>query len=80
MDWIKVYTDCIDFAARKHRDQRRMDDVKTPYINHPIGVARILSEEADVTGGSIKTKDITWRKFFRSKCMTEFASSTFRIT
>lgn len=44
-----MYTDCVDFAARKHRDQRRMDDVKTPYINHPIGVARILSSEAGIT-------------------------------
>lgn len=28
-----------DFAARKHRDQRRKDPEATPYINHPIGVA-----------------------------------------
>ncbi len=34
-----------DFAARKHRDQRRMDPQSTPYINHPIGVAHILSSE-----------------------------------
>ena len=27
----------IDFAAKKHRDQRRLDKEKTPYINHPIG-------------------------------------------
>lgn len=32
-----IYTKCIDFAARKHRDQRRKDAEKTPYINHPIG-------------------------------------------
>lgn len=49
MDWIKIYTDCLDFAAIKHRDQRRLDDVQTPYINHPIGVARILTEEGKVT-------------------------------
>lgn len=49
MNWIKLYTDCIDFAAQKHRDQRRLDDVKTPYINHPIGVARILTEEGNIT-------------------------------
>jgi (p)ppGpp synthase/HD superfamily hydrolase len=34
-----------DFAAKKHRDQRRSDPEKTPYINHPIGVAHILSSE-----------------------------------
>ena len=37
-----------DFAAKKHRDQRRKDSTKTPYINHPIGVAHILAEEGQV--------------------------------
>ena len=49
MEWIKIYTDCLDFAAKKHRDQRRLDTHKTPYINHPIGVARILTEEGGIT-------------------------------
>lgn len=48
-DWIVIYTDCIDFAAVKHRDQRRKDTAQTPYINHPIGVARILTAEAGIT-------------------------------
>ena len=30
---------CVNFAAIKHKDQRRKDAVKTPYINHPIGKA-----------------------------------------
>lgn len=46
---VKLYTKCINFAAIKHRDQRRKDPEKTPYINHPIGVANILAEEGDVT-------------------------------
>lgn len=46
---IKLYTRSIDFAAIKHRDQRRLDAQKTPYINHPIGVANILANEGDVT-------------------------------
>ena len=37
-----------DFAAKKHRDQRRKDSVQTPYINHPIGVASIISEEGGI--------------------------------
>ncbi|XP_072474600.1 guanosine-3',5'-bis(diphosphate) 3'-pyrophosphohydrolase MESH1-like isoform X3 [Notamacropus eugenii] len=41
--------EAADFAARKHRKQRRKDPEETPYINHPIGVARILSHEAGVT-------------------------------
>ncbi|XP_051920008.1 guanosine-3',5'-bis(diphosphate) 3'-pyrophosphohydrolase MESH1 isoform X1 [Hippocampus zosterae] len=39
----------VNFAAEKHRNQRRKDIEQTPYINHPIGVARILSHEAGVT-------------------------------
>jgi (p)ppGpp synthase/HD superfamily hydrolase len=37
-----------DFAARKHRSQRRKDPEATPYINHPIAVADILARVADV--------------------------------
>ncbi|XP_076590470.1 guanosine-3',5'-bis(diphosphate) 3'-pyrophosphohydrolase MESH1 [Chaetodon auriga] len=39
----------VHFAAEKHRNQRRKDTEQTPYINHPIGVARILSHEGGVT-------------------------------
>ncbi|XP_028433279.1 guanosine-3',5'-bis(diphosphate) 3'-pyrophosphohydrolase MESH1-like [Perca flavescens] len=39
----------IHFAAEKHRNQRRKDPEETPYINHPIGVARILSYEGGIT-------------------------------
>jgi guanosine-3',5'-bis(diphosphate) 3'-pyrophosphohydrolase len=36
------------FAARKHRDQRRKDARATPYINHPLELARVLWEEGGV--------------------------------
>ncbi|WP_407875193.1 HD domain-containing protein [Qipengyuania nanhaisediminis] len=36
--------EAASFAAEKHRDQRRKDARATPYINHPIEVARILAE------------------------------------
>jgi guanosine-3',5'-bis(diphosphate) 3'-pyrophosphohydrolase len=36
--------DAASFAAFKHRDQRRKDVDATPYINHPLDVARILTE------------------------------------
>lgn len=39
----------LDFAAKKHRTQRRKDSDQTPYINHPIAVARILRVEASVS-------------------------------
>ena len=37
-----------DFAAYKHRNQRRKDEEKTPYINHPIAVAKIISEIGNI--------------------------------
>lgn len=43
----------LSFAAEKHRDQRRKDDHGSPYINHPIAVARVLCEEAGVTDSPI---------------------------
>jgi guanosine-3',5'-bis(diphosphate) 3'-pyrophosphohydrolase len=36
------------FAASKHRDQRRKDADKSPYINHPIALAEVLWHEGDV--------------------------------
>jgi guanosine-3',5'-bis(diphosphate) 3'-pyrophosphohydrolase len=37
------------FAARKHRDQRRKDVEASPYINHPLELARVLAEMGGVT-------------------------------
>ena len=34
----------INFAAHQHRFQRRKDSDATPYINHPIEVLHLLSE------------------------------------
>src|ERR1700722_16560552 len=34
----------INFAAIAHRSQRRKDEAKTPYINHPIEVMTFLSD------------------------------------
>ena len=46
----------LDLAAAKHRDQRRKDEPRSPYINHPIAVAHLLwecgvREEATVLAG-----------------------------
>lgn len=48
-NFLQIYTKCINFAAVKHRQQRRLDVDKTPYINHPIGVAYILTSEGGIT-------------------------------
>jgi GTP diphosphokinase / guanosine-3',5'-bis(diphosphate) 3'-diphosphatase len=37
----------LDFAAGKHRDQRRKGDAAEPYINHLAEVARLVAEATD---------------------------------
>jgi len=49
MNDIELIIRAADFAAYKHRDQRRKDVGATPYINHPLALARILSVEGHVT-------------------------------
>jgi (p)ppGpp synthase/HD superfamily hydrolase len=43
----------IDFAARKHRDQRRKDEEASPYINHPISVALLLAEIGGIADAEV---------------------------
>ncbi|XP_034945192.1 guanosine-3',5'-bis(diphosphate) 3'-pyrophosphohydrolase MESH1 isoform X1 [Chelonus insularis] len=45
---LSVIIKSINFAALKHKDQRRHDLEATPYINHPIGVANILIQEGEI--------------------------------
>lgn len=37
------------FAAHKHRNQRRKDADASPYINHPLALARVLAVEGGIT-------------------------------
>lgn len=48
-DELRLLLRALDFAAHKHRDQRRKDKDASPYINHPIGLANILCNEGQVT-------------------------------
>lgn len=41
---VTTILQAIDFAAQKHRDQRRKGRNCEPYINHPIEVAKLISE------------------------------------
>ncbi|MGB5082583.1 MAG: HD domain-containing protein [Burkholderiales bacterium] len=43
----------LNFAAEKHRNQRRKDIEASPYINHPIMLAKILAIEAGVEEGPV---------------------------
>jgi guanosine-3',5'-bis(diphosphate) 3'-pyrophosphohydrolase len=36
------------FAADRHRNQRRKDAEASPYINHPISLANVLANEGDI--------------------------------
>lgn len=50
---IGLLLNAVNFAAIKHRDQRRKNAIQAPYINHPIGVAHILWEQ-----GGVKDVDV----------------------
>jgi guanosine-3',5'-bis(diphosphate) 3'-pyrophosphohydrolase len=43
----------LHFAADKHRNQRRKDKDASPYINHPIALAKILAVEGGVEDGLV---------------------------
>lgn len=45
---LGLLMEAVNFAAIKHKNQLRKDG-KTPYINHPIGVAYILWKEGDIS-------------------------------
>lgn len=48
-DPTSIILKAVDFAAHKHRDQRRKDVDASPYINHPIDLANILRNEGGIT-------------------------------
>ncbi|GFR93084.1 guanosine-3',5'-bis(diphosphate) 3'-pyrophosphohydrolase MESH1 [Elysia marginata] len=50
---VKEIVRCTNFAALKHKDQRRKDKQQTPYVNHVIGVAHILVSEGGITDVSV---------------------------
>lgn len=41
-DLQKNFMKCLHFAAEAHKEQKRKDLEKTPYINHPIGTIEIF--------------------------------------
>lgn len=47
-DPVSLILKAADFAAHKHRDQRRKGIEASPYINHPIDLANILRNEGGV--------------------------------
>lgn len=47
-DGVSLILKALEFAAQKHRDQRRKDKEASPYINHPIQLANVLWHEGRV--------------------------------
>ncbi len=45
---ISRLLEALSFATDKHRNQRRKDTEKSPYINHPVKVAEILWKKGAV--------------------------------
>jgi len=52
-DPVLLVLNAAQFAARKHRDQRRKDAAASPYINHPLALANILREEGKVEDAGV---------------------------
>jgi guanosine-3',5'-bis(diphosphate) 3'-pyrophosphohydrolase len=50
---IALVLKAAEFAARKHSNQRRKDKSASPYINHPIALAEVLSRV-----GGIKSPEV----------------------
>ena len=50
---LKLLIKALAFATHKHRTGKRKNVAKSPYINHPISVADILCNEANVTDISV---------------------------
>ena len=45
---LKLLIKALAFVTHKHRSGTRKNAAESPYINHPISLANILSNEAHV--------------------------------
>ena len=50
---LGVVLRAAQFASHKHRDQRRKGADASPYINHPIAVASVLSNEGGIDDATV---------------------------
>lgn len=49
MNDLSRLLDAALFAAERHKDQRRKDKAASPYINHPLTLAKLLSVNGGVS-------------------------------
>ena len=50
---LQLLAKALAFAALKHKNQKRKDCDKTPYINHPIALTNLLVNGAGITDTEI---------------------------
>ena len=50
---LAVILKALEFSATKHRNQRRKDAEASPYINHPIALASVLSSIGGITNRKV---------------------------
>src|SRR4051812_21430981 len=84
-----LFLDALAFAADKHSEQRRKDAAATPYINHPIFVARVLLREgglydpslllAAILHDTVEDTDVTLDEL-RARFGSEVASLVSEVT
>jgi (p)ppGpp synthase/HD superfamily hydrolase len=72
--------DALAFAAHKHRDQRRKNATSSPYINHPIEVARLLAvvggvHDADVLRAAILHDTVEDTQTTREELAAQFGDA-----
>lgn len=48
-----IFPEACDFAAKKHEMQRRKNEKETPYINHPLEVARFIAVFGGIESANI---------------------------
>lgn len=46
---VVILLQALEFAAERHRDQRRKGADASPYINHPIGIASMIANVGGVS-------------------------------
>ena len=50
---LPIIVRAANFAAERHRHQRRKDEHASPYINHPLHVANLLSEVGGIDDAQV---------------------------
>jgi guanosine-3',5'-bis(diphosphate) 3'-pyrophosphohydrolase len=50
---LPIVMQAANFAAERHRQQRRKDEDASPYINHPLNVANLLCEVGGINDTNI---------------------------